>query len=340
MSFSLRYRGRDYIALNGELVGALTEHQGAIDFFIGYELGRLHDVDRGWRLLLLPGRVLPLLGPAYSRAKIYSYDRHGIGACRNRVDAAIAVALLASGSRRWKSFNLAHYAEQSLQRDPLFDLLEVISGTPYLSRRSAHLRGVATGDGPQSKRHPAAWIIGAFIPGVLPRDASAPARATFSALWVTLTAVVCWQGYQQLALTGLVTPLESRFENKVVPIVEPPSPPMAALPPPAKAVENNLYARLDEDLKLLGDLALTRYRKLGGVPCDFGKIDSPSLNFRAGRYAFSCDEPVVYTVVETGEFEPGRAAHLRSYNWKDSRFITSLPTTPVPTVNEDKTQQN
>jgi len=338
-SFSLRYRGRDYLALNGELVGALTEHQGAIDFFIGYELGRLHDPDRGWHALLLPGRVFPLLGPAYARAKIYSYDRHGIGACRNRVDAALAVALMASGSRRWKSSSLAHYAQQSAHEDSVFDFFEVISGAPYLSRRSAHLRGVATGDGPHAKRHPAAWILGVLVPGVLPRDLGALARGVFAILWIAVAFAAFWHGYQQLALAGLVQPLETRFENKVVPIKGSPVPALTP-PPPTKAVETNLYARLDDDLKLLGELALTRFRKLGGVPCDFGRIDSPSLNFRAGRYAFSCDEPVVYTVVEAGEFEPGRAPHLRSYNWKDNRFTTSLPPAAATVPSEEKTQSN
>jgi hypothetical protein len=338
LSYSLRYLGRDYLALNGELVGALTEHQGAIDFFIGYELGRLHDPDRGWRWALLPGRVLPLLGPAYARAKIYSYDRHGIGACRNRVDAGLAIALVACGSRRWKSLNLAHYAQQSLRRDPVFDFCEIVSGSPYLSRRSAHLRGVATGDGPQAARHPAAWVLGALVPGVLPHDVGAIARAAFAALWVAVAISAGWHGYRQLALAGLVKPLESRFENKVVPIAGPG--PTAALPPPAKAVETDVYARLDADLKRLGGIALTRYRKLGTVPCEVGNIAALELNFRPGRYAFSCDEPVIYTVVEAGEFESGRAAHLRSYNWKESRFVTSLPPgAPLPPA-EDKNQSN
>ncbi|HKQ30492.1 MAG TPA: hypothetical protein VJS66_04325 [Burkholderiales bacterium] len=339
LSFSLRYAGRDHLALNGELVGALTEHQGAIDFFIGYELGRLHDPDRGWRWLLLPGRVVPLLGPAYARAKIYSYDRHGIGACRNRVDAALAVALMASGSRRWKSSSLAHYAQQSVHQDSVFDFFEVISGAPYLSRRSAHLRGVATGDGSHAKRHPLAWVLGAVVPGVLPRDTAAIARAAFATLWIVVAFATFWHSYQGLAAAGLVQPLESRFENKVVPITGSPLPAMT-MPPPAKAVETNLYSRVDEDLKLLGELALTRHRKLGGVPCDFGKIESPSLNFRPNRYAFSCDEPIVYTVIEAGEFEPGRTAHLRSYNWRDNRVATSLPPTTTPTLIEDKTQSN
>jgi hypothetical protein len=324
LTYSLRYWARDYLALNGELVGALTDHQGAIDFFIGHELGRLHDPDRDWYWLLLPGRVLPLLGPAYSRAKIYSYDRHGIGACRNRVDAALALALLASGSRRWKSFSVSHYAEQSLRKNAVLDFFEIISGAPYLSRRSAHLRGVATGDGARGKRHPVAWIAGALTPGVAPIDAGAAVRMMFALLWLAAMATMGWHLYAQLALAGLVKPLESRFENKVVPIANRGAL-LASPPPPAKAVETGVYARLDADLKRLGTIALTRYRKLGGVPCEIGNIAALDLNFAVSRYALSCDEPIIYTVVETGEFEPGRSAHLRSYNWKDDRFTTSLP---------------
>jgi hypothetical protein len=339
LSHSLRYWGRDYLGLNGELVGALTEHQGAIDFFIGYELGRLHDPDRSWRWLLLPGRVLPLLGPAYARAKIYSYDRHGIGACRNRVDAGLALALVASGSRRWKSLSLAHYAQQSARQDPVFDFFEITSGSPYLSRRSAHLRGVATGDGSHAKRHPLAWVASAVIPGVAPFDRGAIARTFFALLWIAVGCVALWHGHRQLALAGLVKPLESRFENKLVPIAGPGGS-GAVVPPPAKAIETDVYARLDADLKRLGSIALTRFRKLGIVPCEVGNIAALDLNFRASRYAFSCDEPLVYTVVEGGEFESGRAAHLRSYNWKESRFVTSLPPTSSPPPLEDKTQSN
>jgi hypothetical protein len=329
LTYSLRHWGRDYLALNGELVGALTDHQGAIDFFIGHELGRLHDPDRNWVWLLLPGRVLPLLGPAYARAKVYSYDRHGIGACRNRVDAALAVALVASGSRRWKSFSVSHYAQQSLRKDAVFDFFEIISGAPYLSRRSAHLRGVATGDGARSKRHPLAWALGAVTPGVTPFDRGALARALFATLWLTVAIVAGWHLYTQLSLAGLVTPLESRFENKIVAIKNPG--PETALPPPSKAIETDVYARLDADLKRLGTIALTRYRKLGRVPCEIGQTAALDLNFIVSRYAFSCDEPIVYTVVETGEFEPGRGAHLRSYDWKDNRFSTSLSPTAAPT---------
>lgn len=329
LSYSLRYWGRDYLALNGELVGALTEHQGAIDFFIGHELGRLHDPDRLLAWLLLPGRVLPLLGPAYARAKTYTYDRYGIAACRTRVDAALALALLASGSRRWKSFNIGNYAEQSLRGDIAFTFFELVSAAPYLSRRIAHLRGVATGAGAAIRRHPLAWIGAALVPGVGPYNAGSVARLAIAIIWPAVVAVALWHGYQQLARAGLVEPIESRFENKIVPLANTATSP-APVPPPVHAVSSDVYARLDADLRRLGQVALNRYRKLGGIPCEVGNIAALDLNFRTNRYALGCDEPVVYTVIEPGEFEAGRAAHLRSYNWKENRFTTSLsPTLPA-----------
>ncbi len=339
LSYSLRYLGRDYIALNSELVGALTERQGAIDFYIGHELGRLHDLDRGFRWLLLPGRVVPLIGPAYARAKVYGYDRLGLAACKNRVDAAFALAIVAAGSRRWKSFSIAHYAEQSARSDAAFTLFELISAIPYLSRRIAHLRGVATGNGEQRRRHPMAWVMAALIPGIAPMNAFSTWRILMTLLWPAVIVAAIWHGHQQLITAGVVKPLPSRIDNQTVPINNTPAAvePTAAL---AKEIPADAYTRLDTDLRRLGGIALNRQRKLGGVPCEVGNIAALDLNFRPGRYAFSCDEPIVYTVIESGEFEVGRAAHIRSFNWKENKVTTTLPTaepaatsaSPWPTV--------
>ena len=98
--FSLRFQGASFLALNGEVIGALTDRQGAIDFVMGQELGLIDDRQAPWITFLLPASVLPLIGAAYARAKIYSYDRYGIAACKTKVDAAFALAVGASGSRR------------------------------------------------------------------------------------------------------------------------------------------------------------------------------------------------------------------------------------------------
>jgi hypothetical protein len=161
----------------------------------------------------------------------------------------------------------------------------------------------------------------------------------FAATWIAVIAVALWHGHQQLARAGFIQPIESHFENKVVPLANVGISPTIPIPPPTSTAAGDVYGRLDKDLRRLGDVALNRYRKLAGIPCEVGNIAALDLFFRPSRYAFSCDEPVVYTVIEPGEFEPGRAAHLRSYNWKENKFTTSLPPAPLP-VPADPTDQN
>ncbi len=42
---------------------------------------------------------------------------------------------------------------------------------------------------------------------------------------------------------------------------------------------------------------------------------------RWDRYAFSCEESIVYTAVGRGEFEPGRPAYIRKYDWRVKKII-------------------
>ncbi len=334
-SFSLRFHGKDYLALNGELIGALTERQGAIDFYMGYELGRIHDRYARWAFFLFPATVLPLLGPAFARANIYTYDRYGLAASKTNVDAAYALAVWASGSRRWKSFNVAQFAAQSANSRGFWtSFIELISATPSLSRRIAHLRAIATNSGTFIARgHPLAYLTAGFIPYLAARARGGAARALCILLWATVIIFTGNMAYQQLARSGILEILESRFENKVVGL---PGRGVSSSLATTTAVNNSpvmkegtrTHKSLDADLKLLGGLALARYRKHGGIPCEIGNIVSLKLNHRAERYAFSCSEPTVYTIVEAGEFEPGRPSYLRTYNWKQRKFIQGWPDTP------------
>ena len=80
-------------------------------------------------------------------------------------------------------------------------------------------------------------------------------------------------------------------------------------------------------------IAAERSAKLGGIACEVGPIQNLRLHYRAERYAFSCDEPLVYTVIEAGEFEPGRPSFLHNYNWRLKRFSPAVsgatPTKPT-----------
>ena len=322
-SFSLSDGGRDIVALNADLVSAFGEHPGALDFFVGYEVGWLqHPLTRWWPWFA-PARVLPLLGPAIGRARVYTADRFGLLACRAKADAALALAVFASGPRRWRSFNIAHFAAQSASAtNPMIAVAELVRPEPWLARRIAHLRAVAT-DNPAvvPERHWLAYVLAAFVPDLAWRRPGASARVIFILAWAGLAGIV---GYAVYGAQNDSHALPSPASRAARPA--PVAPPTAAQRDPA--VANDTRAQLDADLKTLGELAAARFRKHGGNPCEVGNIGALRLNFPAQRYAYSCDEPLVYTVIAFGEFEAGRASYVRAYHWKETRFTEQLSRSP------------
>ena len=46
---------------------------------------------------------LPLIGAAYSRAREYTCDLHGLACCPNPEHAARAIAAISAGGKRWAS---------------------------------------------------------------------------------------------------------------------------------------------------------------------------------------------------------------------------------------------
>jgi hypothetical protein len=329
-TWSLRLRGQRYLALDAELVGALTERQGAIDFYFGHELAWLADPLAAWRPLLYPATVLPLLGAALERARVFTGDRTGLLVCKTAVDAAFALAVLASGSRRWKSFNIAAFTAQNTERAALIpSLAEILSPRPWLSRRIAELRTEAN---PAESAYPPRHRLAYVLAGLFPRLSRSPARFGLHALillaWVLLGFGAEAGVRHLLVLAEVLDPVESRYENRVVPVGSKRPGASTGAPGPGaadeKPAEGNPYARLNDDLRRLGEIADERSRKLGGIACEVGPIQNLKLNYRAERYAFSCDEPLVYTVVEPGEFEPGRPSFLHNYNWRQKRFAPTV----------------
>jgi len=332
-SFSLRFHRQNYLALNGELIGALTDRQGAIDFYMGYELARINDRYARWDFFLFPATVLPLLGPAFVRANVYTYDRYGLAVTKSKVDAAFALAVQASGSRRWKSFNIAEFAAQSAGANRYWSsLYELLSAVPSLSQRIAHLRAIATSsDTFIARRHPLAYLTALFLPYLGLRRRGAMARASFIPLWGAVIVFLTILGHRQLVHSGVLALLESQYENKVVPLFTPtPAAPSDTSTPKPSKTQNaaNPYVQLDADLKLLGNFAFERHKKYGGIPCEIGNIDNLKLHFPAKRYAFSCNEPQVYTIIGLGEFEAGRPSYPRTYDWKQKKFIQGAAGSP------------
>lgn len=335
-AFSLRYLGRAYLALNANLVNALTERQGAIDFVMGYELGRLYHHYHGWNAFLWPVRVLPLLGPAYARTLVYTRDRHGLAACKTKADAAFALAMVAAGDRRWKSLSIPDFAAQSAHKG-LFSMSysELVSARPWLSKRMANLRALSTeSDHLVAQRNPLAYLAAVFTPYFGWRGRGWWLRVLTISLWLFGLSHLAWAGQRVLIEQGWLS--SELIGNRLIKFDQPENagaktatPTEKSGQPPVVKLSPNTspYRRLEDDLRLLGRYARERQQRQGGIPCEIGNIGALSLNYPAARYAFSCDEPKVYTIVERGEFEPGKPSHIRTYDWK-ARKIVLGPSAP------------
>ena len=112
-AFATRFLGRNYVVLLSDIVDAMEEQPGGVDFYFGHELGHIRRHHLTGNLLRAPALWLPLLGAAYARAKEYTCDRHGRACCESPETAARALVALAAGARRWRQVDLPAYAGQA-----------------------------------------------------------------------------------------------------------------------------------------------------------------------------------------------------------------------------------
>jgi Zn-dependent protease with chaperone function len=79
-AFAAQATGYDYVVLSNELFTNLyRNNQEGLQFILGHELGhiRLHHVSLWYQIAVAYSQPIPLLGPALSRLREYSCDRHG-----------------------------------------------------------------------------------------------------------------------------------------------------------------------------------------------------------------------------------------------------------------------
>jgi Zn-dependent protease with chaperone function len=79
-AFAAQATGHDYVVLSNELfVNLYNNNSAGLRFILGHELGhiRLHHVSLWYQIAVAYSERIPLLGPALSRLREYSSDRHG-----------------------------------------------------------------------------------------------------------------------------------------------------------------------------------------------------------------------------------------------------------------------
>jgi len=136
-AFATRFLGKNYIVLYSEIVEASIEQdQKMLEFVIAHELGHIKRNHMIKRLLLIPSRIIPFLGPAYSRACEYTCDN--IGYSLSPQGAANGLLLLASGRTLFKKINIKEYILQDYFEDGFWKwFAEAVSSHPNLTKRVA-----------------------------------------------------------------------------------------------------------------------------------------------------------------------------------------------------------
>lgn len=165
-AFATRFLGRNFIALYSELADALEAQPGAINFYIGHELGHIHRGHLKWHVFTWPANILPLLGAGYSRACEYTCDRYGLACCATPDDAGAGLAALAAGAKRWRTLGRETYAGQSGTSGGFWmSFHELIGDYPWLVKRMATLNQLASNQPVKlPRRNFFAWLLALLVP--------------------------------------------------------------------------------------------------------------------------------------------------------------------------------
>lgn len=199
-AFATRFLGRHFVILLSDVVDAFDHQPEALDFYIGHELGHIrrgHLTGMIWRL---PASLLPLIGPAYSRAREYTCDLHGLACCPQPEHAARAIAAISAGGKRWADVNLPVLAKQSEQTGGFWMSFHELTGDyPWLVKRLAR---VMQGDEARfPRRHGFAWFLAFFTPRVGGHSGAAVGLLVPIAV-IGILAAVAIPAYQDYTLRG------------------------------------------------------------------------------------------------------------------------------------------
>ncbi len=165
-ALATRFLRRKYVVLYSGVVDALKKYPEGLNFYIGHELGHIKQGHLNWNTLLWPGRLLPVIGTAYSRAREYSCDLHGLHCCNNLKEAAVAMSVLATGPESWTALNIRSYINQSKNTGSFWmSFHELTSDYPWLCKRMSHLVATHKNQKPEfPSRNIFAFVISMFVP--------------------------------------------------------------------------------------------------------------------------------------------------------------------------------
>jgi Zn-dependent protease with chaperone function/type II secretory pathway pseudopilin PulG len=163
-AFATKLLSRHYVILLSDLVDH-CEDPRQLDFIVGHELGHFAAGHLKWNLFLLPYRLVPWLGAAYSRACEYTCDRCGHAAAGDLEQSMRGLVVLAAGGRIAARVDLPAFASQRLEAGGFWaTVLELTSYHPFLCKRVGALQELnAPGTVAPVRRSVAGWIFAPLL---------------------------------------------------------------------------------------------------------------------------------------------------------------------------------
>lgn len=193
-ALATKFLRTEYVVLFSSIVDALERKPSLVKFYMGHELAHLKRKHLTWAPLLLPVLWLPLLGAAYSRAREYSCDRHGLACADSAADASFAMAVLAAGERRWSEVKFPAYQQQlDDTRGFWMSFHELCADYPWLSKRVARLLGSNEGAAGNIPRRNAFAYLFALV---VPRTGMGPAGPLVIIAVIAVLAAVAIPAYR------------------------------------------------------------------------------------------------------------------------------------------------
>jgi Zn-dependent protease with chaperone function len=138
-AFAARFLGRDFVVVYSDVL-AMAEGRGenAVSFIVAHELAHVKRGHLKHRWLTLPGRMVPFLGSAHSRACEYTCDR--LGAHCEPSGAVDGLLVLAAGRELYHRVSARDFARQVDTEGGFWvRWAELISTHPRLPKRVAAL---------------------------------------------------------------------------------------------------------------------------------------------------------------------------------------------------------
>lgn len=163
-AFTTRHSSRNFIVLYSDMLEACGSDSPEVRFVLGHEIGHIQRNHVLKYLFLLPGRILPLIGDAYSRACERTCDRYGAAGAVDVDGAVRAMMMLSAGKHYGQTMSAEKFAAQHFAERGFFvSWHELTSAYPTLSQRVANLLTLKTGAPiTRPSRHPLAYVFGLF----------------------------------------------------------------------------------------------------------------------------------------------------------------------------------